>query len=981
MIESLLRMSVTGTAVIAVVLVLRLCLRRVPKIFCYALWAIVLFRLLCPVSVALPMSVFNLLGAGDAEREAGFEGQLPPRSEPGNGQAALSEQQMHPTDVPGAAGSAKQPAGKTALAQGPSENQTVSEVTQERASDGWKGVCTVLWLIGVSGMLFYGAFDMRRLRRRIRGASLDRDNIYLLEGITSPFVAGIFRPRIYLPYGLSGREREYVLLHERTHIRRGDPLFRALAYLALSLHWFNPLVWAAFFVSARDMEMACDETVLRRLGEEIKREYSSSLLVMAQGKGLVTNISLAFGEGDTGKRIKNVLSYKKTSVRAVIAGVFAVALALVALGTNPVEQAAAGDFDDSVNEGKQDEEAIRAAGADVGQADALSIELLCQMADRGELEACDFRAFSNAVYDSLGDDALNYYEQFTFTTGLGELALDVSYMKGEAGEEDDVLDAIYLTRRWDAQMLLIYSRDARYGTGTAPTGADIEQFLAADFDILNEISFDLPDGLTLEPYSANVGDAGGRLFSPDVYEGEEHTPADWMAAGSVSRYDGEQLLVWEDGSIKEVLSFQNHAVITGMNQVDDLDAPAMLVSMEYDLHTAPEMYELDQKGIAYEPTSSYWCLYIAKEGMPCGYMLSLNQKNFTEEDMLSLAKTVRFTDGAAVPKPALPADDTDQADGPDELSFEAKISIRSISRSLPGIDRYVAPDEEWESTYGDSLIFADDCKYFINYGRERMSPQEVNFITFAEAIEQGDPYMNKPCVVEIYGDDRQVHSITLQSGRYQNGVSCVQMGPWGFFEDTAALYPDYEKAYPIVRTETMDISSAPGEETIEIRRGRRESDGLDEAVVDFRDQNGNILYSCSILNEGMCLVNLYAGRMDGAGDPFLLEVRMENRDIYGEYSYYVYTLGSENGTFLQSAGSSIAWEKDGPLVYDAVEMDIFLHMLGHYLADSHLLAGTEWKKDGTMGIRTEAVCDEDRFTYEKCRPTCFPDPYETADVR
>ena len=231
MIESLLRMSVTGTAVIAVVLVLRLCLRRVPKIFSYALWAIVLFRLLCPVSVALPMSVFNLLGAGNAEREAGFEGQLPPRSEPGNGQAALSEQQMHPTDVPGAAGSAKQPAGKTALAQGPSENQTVSEVPQERASDGWKGVCTVLWLIGVSGMLFYGAFDMRRLRRRIRGASLDRDNIYLLEGITSPFVAGIFRPRIYLPYGLSGREREYVLLHERTHIRRGDPLFRALAYL------------------------------------------------------------------------------------------------------------------------------------------------------------------------------------------------------------------------------------------------------------------------------------------------------------------------------------------------------------------------------------------------------------------------------------------------------------------------------------------------------------------------------------------------------------------------------------------------------------------------------------------------------------------------------------------------------------------------------------------------------------------------------
>ncbi len=304
------------------------------------------------------------------------------------------------------------------------------------------------------------------------------------------------------------------------------------------------------------------------------------------------------------------------------------------------------------------------------------------------------------------------------------------------------------------------------------------------------------------------------------------------------------------------------------------------------------------------------------------------------------------------------------------------VSVRSVSRSLPGIDRYVAPDGEWEDDYGDTLVFADDCKYFINYGRETMSAQEVNFSKFAEAVEQGDPVLNKSCVVEIHNDDKLVHSITLVSGRYLNGVSYVEHPGWICGEDPM-LYDEYQKQYPVVRTETMDIAAAPGEETIEIRKGYRKEDGITSVDVFFRDQkDGRLLGGFSASDEGMCLCNLYAGRMDGAGDPFILEVHLENRDTHGEYRYYVYTLGEEPGTFVQTAGSSIVWEKDGPLVYDAVEMDIFLHMLDHYLADSHLLAGMEWKEDGMLGIRTEAVCDEGRFTYANCRPACFPDPYE-----
>lgn len=982
MIEGLLQMSAMGAIVTSAVLLLRLCLRRAPKIFSYALWSIVLFRLLCPVSVALPVSVFNLLGwnrLASVQREVSVSDQLGSRSEPGNGQAVLTESEKQSADKD--PGQGKQTNGSHASAQGQPKNQVVSEIPEEKAADGWKRICTAVWLAGVFGMLAYGAYDMVRLRRKIRGASLDCENVYLLEGVASPFVAGIVRPRIYLPYGLSQNEREYVLLHERTHIKRGDPLFRALAYLALALHWFNPLVWVAFFVSCRDMEMSCDEQVLRRMGVEIKREYSNSLLAMAQGGKLVTNISLAFGEGDTGKRIRNVLNYKKATAQVAAVGVLVVALALVALGTNPVERAEAEDIGKDAD--RNPEEAVQAAGAEEDKGDTLTMDLLCGLVDGGGLTACDFRRYSNGTYIAPTDDSPDYYGvRFFYQSELGDVVLDVSCQKN-TGDYMGVLDSIYLTRQWDGEALLIYSRDSKayYRTGTPPAGEEIQAFLTADFDILHEISFELPDGLSMEPYKADVGGMGGRLFSPNVYEGESHTPLAWMASGVVTRFDADHLLAWEDGQISEVRNYRNHAVITGVTQIFGYtDTPAILVSEEYDLHSPSEMYALDEQGISYEPTSSYWCLYLAKEGASTGYMISLNQKNFTEDDMLALAKTIRLADNASVPKresssqqePA--ADDTGGA-------ISATISVRSVSRSLPGIDRYVAPDETWEDTYGDALIFADDCKYFINDSRDAMNAHEVNFVKFAEAIGQGDPILNKDCVVEIYNHDHMVHSITLVSGHYQNGVSYAVNTGWVCGDDPVK-YPEYTKQYPVVRTETMDIASAPGEENIVIRKGYRKEDGITGVDVDFRDQkNGRLLYSFSASDEGMCQRNVYVGRMDGAGDPYILEVSLENRDTSGVYTYYVFTLGEEPGEIVQTAGSTIEWQKDGPLVYDAGEMDIFLHMLGHYLGNSHLLAGTAWNEDGELEIRTEPVCDEDLFTYANCKPTCFPDPYGGADVR
>lgn len=159
----------------------------------------------------------------------------------------------------------------------------------------------------------------------------------------------LLRPRIYLPTMLGGDERRYILLHEETHIRRGDHILRMLAFLALSVHWFNPLVWCAFFLSERDMEMSCDEAVMRRMGTDLRAAYSASLLNLASGKKVFAGALPGFGEGSVKCRIQNIMRYKKTAALAVVPVLVFVIVVLVALGSNPTGKRAVenGDMESS----------------------------------------------------------------------------------------------------------------------------------------------------------------------------------------------------------------------------------------------------------------------------------------------------------------------------------------------------------------------------------------------------------------------------------------------------------------------------------------------------------------------------------------------------------------------------------------------------------------------------------------------------------
>ncbi|MBP3479797.1 MAG: hypothetical protein J6K03_10035, partial [Oscillospiraceae bacterium] len=200
--------------------------------------------------------------------------------------------------------------------------------------EGEFAIGSFIWLLGIGAMAVYSMFSYILLRRKLVGAVLLRDNIYLADGIDSPFVMGLFRPKIYLPSALSEQEQGYIILHEQHHIRRGDHLVKALAFIALCIHWFNPLVWVAFILSSKDMEMSCDEAVVKKLGEDIRADYSASLLSLATGRRIIAGTPLAFGEGDTKSRIKNMLSWKKPKVWLVAAATLAVVAVVVFCGTN-----------------------------------------------------------------------------------------------------------------------------------------------------------------------------------------------------------------------------------------------------------------------------------------------------------------------------------------------------------------------------------------------------------------------------------------------------------------------------------------------------------------------------------------------------------------------------------------------------------------------------------------------------------------------
>ena len=312
--SEILNMSMTGSLVILLVMAARLLLKRSPKIYAYALWAVVLFRLLCPVSLSASVSALDLLQPEVTEAS-------PVTSTVSYRPSAYVQRRADAILIPQAA---------------PESTQDTGAIKQT-APSVWD-IASYVWFAGMAAMACYSVVQFLRLRGKLVGAMPYGKNVYLSDYIASPFVMGVLRPKVYLPSGIPMAERPYILAHEQHHIRRGDPLWKLLGYGALCIHWFNPLAWCAFILAGKDMEMSCDEAVIRQLGDGIRADYASSLLRLATHKKIIAGMPLAFGEGDTKGRVRNMANWKKPGVWvSILCGIVCIGV-LVACGVNPKEE-------------------------------------------------------------------------------------------------------------------------------------------------------------------------------------------------------------------------------------------------------------------------------------------------------------------------------------------------------------------------------------------------------------------------------------------------------------------------------------------------------------------------------------------------------------------------------------------------------------------------------------------------------------------
>jgi len=313
---SVLNMSITASLVAVAVIIARLLLRKSPKVFSYALWSAVLFRLVCPFSFSSRLSLLGFM--------------------------PLARTGASPTRyIPQDAGMIKLPAVYIAWdninsAFNGSIPAAAAPLAKLNPMEALVAIGTLIWLAGIAVMLVYAAVTYLRLKKRISMATLVSGNIYESDLIRGPFVCGFVKPKIYLPLNLTGDEREYILLHEKTHIQRFDHIVKLVAFLALSLHWFNPIMWLCFSLMTRDMEMSCDERVFQKTSGLKVTSYSRSLLALASQKKVPAPGPLAFGESNVKARIKNILDYKKPAFWIVIASMVAVIILTVMLVSNPV---------------------------------------------------------------------------------------------------------------------------------------------------------------------------------------------------------------------------------------------------------------------------------------------------------------------------------------------------------------------------------------------------------------------------------------------------------------------------------------------------------------------------------------------------------------------------------------------------------------------------------------------------------------------
>lgn len=654
----LLNMSIAASWLVLAVILLRFVLKKAPKWVNPLLWGVVALRLVMPFSVE---SVLSLIPSAQTVSTvpAGIQSQ-PEAVRP------VIDSGMRFID------NAVNPVISQAFVNAPSPEAVAEPVL--RAAD----VAAIVWVAGLAALLLYAAVSWLRLRSSVSTAVRLRDNVYQSEFVSSPFVLGMFRPKIYLPFAIDSADAEYVIAHERAHIARRDTWIKPVGYLLLCVYWFNPVMWLAYVLLCRDIEYACDERVVSAYTPAERADYSEALLTCSVKRAHIAACPVAFGEASVKDRVKRVLSYKKPALWIAAAAVAAVVVVAVCFLTDPVGEEGAGVQGTS-------EPAVGASPDEV--------TMLCEDARNlpgevvqsvrsyvsdiaGEIGALGESGDAGEAFTVTGADVL--YTNWHLTEyGESEIALcrvdysiDISPAlsfdySGHSFMDGQLSERIYLFFCRDGDSYVLFDTAAQEYIDGFGSGQGIEKYDEAAIALFDEYqramyyasaSFTLPEGLTLGQFDRNIGYLGGWVLGSDAYEfhstgnnsGREYA----YSEGSILTFNAadypEGIVERVGASIENIVPSSNHTWLEDGHAVSsdyNMKYSAYAAKQYYDLYVASDLEELADMGVDVKtiPTQSeYWTVYLKHPGMGVGYQVSLAANCYSLEDTIYFARSLLY---------------------------------------------------------------------------------------------------------------------------------------------------------------------------------------------------------------------------------------------------------------------------------------------------------------------------------------------------
>ncbi len=632
MINLMIQKNLVGIYVILVILAARFLLRKIGNRLVYHLWIVAFVSLLLPVN--LLQGSFSLIPKEITRIEI----------------QETAQKIESPQETPGV------------QVIRPSWEEIAGEetVSMDASASGLikrEDIALYIWGMGVFALFAFEFWQYRKMRQMIQRAVLIEEDAALrirrMKGISAPFLFGIRKPYIYLPDFLEKEEQEYIICHEDYHRRKGDHLMKWAALCISILYWYNPIIWLGFYFFCVDMELACDEGVIAKAGEEIKKSYASSLLKFGARQNQFVITSLTFGEPGMKKRIQNVLKYKRKSVFLTFLGVLCVLILAVGLLVKPSKEADSVQEDSSVTdlEELQGNNSHEELTADQKTGPELTMVDVVRMLDAGELLTYDYEACANAeiLYDDQ-ENVLNYDVKFELSFQERNYRFTVSYMK-----EDHSLHSIYLFSNENG-MYSIYFDGGIQGIKKS-TVEELEEYLTTTKFVSDYISaIDLPTNYMMSSWRAELAYSSGVLILPqayEVYESELFAPHEWYHSGFFSVIDSDlwsqMRWEWTDGKLLPATALlrDNHTSGEMIEAVEGLEKQACIFLVTHDLYTAAGSMALEEQGIdmsKVELTSEYWYIIMGSKEDEMGYCLALTTKDFSKEEAIEIAKSIHFVD-------------------------------------------------------------------------------------------------------------------------------------------------------------------------------------------------------------------------------------------------------------------------------------------------------------------------------------------------